>query len=230
MSLNSTFPSGHVKHWWRYASLLRWGRNSLWETINCRLMSETLRQWLPHPCLTGLKIPPCRGELVIHSTEIPMPSPTVPRAVHFSTISGFQSEKKKKKALHLIFSVIFCPYRISRRWGMWDSCNCHAGHEEDKPTGSAPRQPDIAPLHFLSLQIPRLHACHLRQQVGTSANVFVSKHRSDWNVIVQPLWLVSLFCSACSWMWFVTHSLDIIFYIDLACQPHIDPTLRSCHL
>lgn len=158
------------------------------------------------------------------------PAPQCPGPCTSPQSLDFSQKKKKKKALHLIFSVIFCPYRISRRWGMWDSCNCHAGHEEDKPTGSAPRQPDIAPLHFLSLQIPRLHACHLRQQVGTSANVFVSKHRSDWNVIVQPLWLVSLFCSACSWMWFVTHSLDIIFYTDLACQPHIDPTLRSCHL
>lgn len=130
--------------------------------------------------------------LIIHSTEIPQPSlnhpSTSPRPLDFY--------QEKKSALGLVFSVILCP--ISRSREMWDGCNCHAGHEEDRPTGSAPCQLYTAPLHFLSLQIPCLHACHLRQQVGTSANVSVSKHRSGWNVIVQSLWLASLFFGACS--------------------------------
>lgn len=40
----------------------------------------------------------------------------------------------------------------------------------------------VSPCHVsiaLCLQIPHLHTCHLRQQVGASTNVFVSKHRSD---------------------------------------------------
>lgn len=82
---------------------------------------------------------------------------------------------------------------------------------------SAPSNPSSS---YLSLEIAgrKVH------------NVFISKHRSDWNVIVQSLWFASLFFSVCSWMWFVTLGLDIISYTDLACQPHIDPTLRSCHL
>lgn len=169
-----------------------------------------LRQWLPYACFTGHNKCSSLGWAGRFGCFWPRLFPqsgwlsTVPKSHSPAWITQVLLQglwifiRKKKSVLGLVFSGILCPHPISRSREMWDGCNCHADHEEDRPTGSAPCQLYTAPLHFLSLQIPCLHACHLRQQVGTSANVSVSKHRSGWNVIVQSLWLASLFFSACS--------------------------------
>lgn len=152
-----------------------------WALARCwlrHLAAPIPRQWLPYLCCNSPPPAPHTSQGVKSAVPVifwprffsqssysqywnPLAWPLAPRALHCFIISGFFSGEKSPP-LGLLFSVTFCPHPVSDSQGTWDGCNCHAGHEEDWPIGPAPCQLYIAALHFLCLQIPRLHTCHLR--------------------------------------------------------------------
>lgn len=120
----------------------------------------------------------------------------VPRALHFSITSGFFL--KNELALVLLFSMNFCPYSICRRWGIWICCNFNTVHKEVTDVLYQPVSHFYCSASFSAPSNPSSSHLSLETAGRSMHKCFVSKHISNWNVIVQPLCLASLFFSVCT--------------------------------
>lgn len=184
-----------VLGWWPLA--WRWLRHSA---------TPIPRQWLPYLCF---KNPPQGGKLAdsgLSWLKFPPQSsytqywdsrawPSAPGAVYFSITSGLFSGKR----LLLVYSFQSLSASIHSPGAR--GCEIAATAMSVTRRTDLPAQPRaslILPTSFSGSSNPLSSHSSLRMAGRDVHNFFISKQRSDWNVIVPSLWLLSQFFSACN--------------------------------